>query len=164
VLSLGCTTGCHHLGRALARDNKRAIVTLIERGGEARSFHVANVTAKTLRSVMDKNASLKSHLMTDKGTWYVGVGEKFASHGTTDHGAGEYVRDGYIHSNSAESYFAILKRGVYGTFHSISEAHMHRYLTEFDFRYSTRMVSDVERAELLIKGATGKRLMYRPTA
>lgn len=147
--------------RDIARDQKHKIVVLVERDGEARSFHVANVTAKTLRGVLVTNVSRKSHLMTDGWTAYKGAGAEFESHNTTDHAKGEYVRDGWIHSNSAESYFAILKRGVYGNFHSISEAHMHRYLKEFDFRYTTRKLSDVERAELLLKGAQGKRLMYR---
>jgi transposase-like protein len=149
------------LRRDMAFDAKKSVVTLVERDGRARSFHVANVTAKTIRKVLVANVSRKSSLMTDKANVYIGVGSEFASHQSTDHSAGEYVRDGVIHSNSAESYFAILKRGVYGSFHSISEAHMQRYLHEFDFRYSTRKLSDVERAELLIKGAKGKRLMYR---
>ena len=148
----------------LAQDAKKKIVTLIERDGEARSFHVANVTAKTLRTVIVTNVLRQSALMTDGAQVYRGVGREFDSHGWTDHSAGEYVREGGVHSNSAESYFAILKRGVYGSFHSISEAHTHRYLTEFDFRYSTRKISDVERAELLLKGAQGKRLMYRQPA
>jgi hypothetical protein len=92
---------------------------------------------------------------------YGKIGEEFAAHSSVDHSAGEYVRDGFKHSNTAESYFAILKRGVYGSFHSISEAHLHRYLVEFDFRYRTRQLADVERAETLLKGAQGKRLMYR---
>ena len=82
----------------------------------------------------------------------------------TDHVSGEYVRPGAVHSNSAESYFAILKRGVMGTYHSISEAHMHRYLAEFDFRYSTRSavgVDDTARTNEALKGSTGKRLTYR---
>ena len=150
------------LGRSLARDTKKAVVVLVERDGEARSFHVANVTAKTIRGVLVTNASRKSHLMTDGSTVYLGVGSEFASHRSTDHASGEYVRDeGVTHSNTAESYFAILKRGVYGSFHSISEAHMHRYLVEFDFRWSTRKIADVERAELLLAGAKGKRLTYR---
>ena len=137
-------------------------MTLVERDGEARSFHVANVTAKTIRTVLVTNASRKSHLMTDGGTHYLGVGSEFAAHGSTDHASGEYVRDGgFTHSNTAESYFAILKRGVYGSFHSISEAHLHRYLVEFDFRWTTRNLADVERAELLLTGAKGKRLKYR---
>lgn len=149
------------LARDLAADQKLKVVTLIERDGEARSFHVANVTAKTIRNVLVANVHAKSGLMTDGSNVYLGIGSDFTSHGWTDHSKGEYVRPGGIHSNSAESYFAILKRGVYGTFHSISEAHMHRYLTEFDFRYSTRKLADTDRAELLLKGAKGKRLMYR---
>ena len=147
--------------RDVAWDKKQKVVVLVERDGEARSFHVASVTARSIRRVLVANVSRKSHLMTDGANVYIGVGVEFANQGSTDHAHGEYVREGGIHSNSAESYFAILKRGIYGSFHSISEAHMHRYLTEFDFRYSTRKVSDVERAELLLKGAQGKRLMYR---
>lgn len=145
----------------MAKDRKFPVMVLVERDGEARSFHVASVTAKTVRKVLTSQVSRKSNLMTDGANVYLGVGAEFASHGSTDHSAGEYVRDGGIHSNTAESYFAILKRGVYGSFHSISEAHLHRYLSEFDFRYSTRKITDVERAELLIAGAQGKRLMYR---
>ena len=89
------------------------------------------------------------------------IGEEFFAHRSVDHSAGEYVRDGFKHSNTAESYFAILKRGVYGSFHSISETHLQRYLVEFDFRWNTRKISDVERAERLLTGAKGKRLMYR---
>jgi transposase-like protein len=149
------------LRRDLAADQKQAVVTLVERDGGARSFHVANVTSKTLRSVMVRNIDRKSDLMTDSFGAYFRIGYEFNSHEAVNHGAGEYVRKETIHSNTAESYFAILKRGVYGSFHSISEAHLQRYLHEFDFRYSTRTVSDVERAELLLKGAQGKRLMYR---
>jgi transposase-like protein len=149
------------VGAMIARDTKKKVVSLVERDGRSRSFHVANVTSKTLRSVLVANVSRKSHLMTDGAAAYRRAGAEFASHGWTDHKSGEYVRPGGIHSNSAESYFAILKRGVYGSFHSISEAHMQRYLWEFDFRYSTRKLPDAERAELLIKGAKGKRLMYR---
>ncbi len=150
------------LPRHLSADAKQPVMVLVDRDGEARSFHVANVTAKTVRDVLVTNASRKSHLMTDGATVYLGVGGEYADHGSTDHAKGEYVRgDGFIHSNSAESYFAILKRGVYGSFHSISEAHLHRYLVEFDFRWSTRKLADVERAELLLAGAKGKRLTYR---
>ncbi len=152
------------LPRDLAADAKRPVLRLIERGGEARSFHVANVTAATLRPIIVKTVSRKSHLMTDGAILYTRLGQEFAAHGAVNHDAGEYVRDGFIHSNTAESYFAILKRGVFGTFHSVSEAHLHRYLTEFDFRYSTRHMDDNERAATLLAGATGKRLMYRQPA
>jgi len=152
--------------RDLAWDQKQKVVVLVERDGSARSFHVANVTAKTIRKVLVTNVSRKSDLRTDGSNIYLGVGSEFASHKWTDHARGEYVRPGGVHSNSAESYFAILKRGVMGTYHSISEAHMHRYLAEFDFRYSTRIAvggDDTSRTNAALKGSTGKRLTYRRT-
>lgn len=144
--------------------HKQPVVTLVERDGAARSFHVANVTAKTLRKVIVANTSRKSVLMTDGANVYKGVGAEFAAHRWTDHASGEYVRPGAIHSNTAESFFAILKRGVMGTYHSISEAHMSRYLAEFDFRFSTRSalgIDDTARTNAALKGSTGKRLTYR---
>ena len=142
--------------------SKQIVFTLVQRGGEARSFHVANVTAKTLRPVVVKTVSRKSHLMTDSARHYVKTGAEFASHAMVDHSSGEYVRDGWKHSNTVENYFSILKRGVYGVYHHVSEAHLSRYLGEFDFRYSTHRISDVERADLMLKATTGKRLTYRP--
>jgi transposase-like protein len=141
---------------------KHAVFALVERDGAVRSFHVANVDSKTLRPIVVKHASRKSYLMTDESGIYPRMGDEFAGHGTVNHSANEYVRSGgFIHSNSVESYFALLKRGVYGTFHSISEAHLPRYLAEFDFRLSHRKLSDVERADTLVSHAKGKRLMYR---
>ena len=134
---------------------KQAVVTLVERNGAARSFHVANVTAKTLRPVIVKNASRKSHLMTDGARMYPAVGREFAGHSVVDHSAGEYVREGFHHSNTVENYFSILKRGVIGTYHHISEAHLSRYLAEFDFRYSNRSglgVEDTERTNRALVG------------
>ena len=151
-------------GRSLARDGKKAVVTLVERNGAARSFHVANVTSKTIRKVLVANASRQSHLMTDGGNQYFRVGAEFASHRSTDHASGEYVRDGHIHSNTAENFFSILKRGIIGTFHHVSEAHMQRYLAEFDFRYSNRSglgVNDTQRADRILAAIAGKRLTYR---
>jgi transposase-like protein len=140
---------------------KMAVVTLVERDGESRSFHVANVTAKTLRPLVVKTASRKSALMTDESPVYKRMGREFASHSAVNHSKDEYARlGGFVHSNTAESFFALLKRGVYGTFHSISAAHLHRYLAEFDFRYAHRHVTDTERTAALLKGAAGKRLMY----
>jgi transposase-like protein len=152
---------------------KHAVFSLLERGGEVRSFHVANVTAATLRPIIVKMASRKSDLMTDDGNWYIGIGKEFASHQTVDHSWDEYVRHANwyagrapykISTNAVEGYFAILKRGIMGIYHHVSEAHLHRYLAEFDFRYNNRSavgVEDAERAEKLAKGAVGKRLMYR---
>ena len=141
---------------------KMAVVALVERDGETRSFHVANVTAATLRPIMVKCASRASFLMTDESSVYPKIGKEFAGHGTVNHSADEYVTmGGFQHTNTAESHFALLKRGIYGTFHNISEAHLHRYLAEFDFRANTRDISDAERAALLLAGAQGKRLIYR---
>jgi transposase-like protein len=139
---------------------KQAVFALVERGGEVRSFHVTNVSSKNLRPIITKAASRKSHLVTDESTIYPTLGKEFAKHGTINHRRGEYVR-GAIHTNSIESYFAILKRGVYGVFHNISEAHLHRYLAEFDWRHNNRELTDAEKAEALLCGAKGKRLMYR---
>ena len=153
------------LPRDLAADAKKKVVTLVERDGSARSFHVANVTAKTVRDVLVTTADRASHLMTDGANVYTGVGGEFAAHSAVDHSAGEYVR-GLAHSNTAENFFSILKRGINGTFIHVSEAHLGRYLAEFDFRYSNRSglgVSDTMRADLMLKGSTGKRLTYRRT-
>ncbi len=142
---------------------KQIVMSLVERGGAVRSFHIAKVTAKTLRPIIVQAASRKSRFMTDEGQWYVRVGEEFASHETVNHWQDEYVR-GEAYTNTVEGYFSILKRGIYGVYHHVSEAHLHRYLAEFDFRYSNRAklgVTDGERAAKALKGAVGKRLTYR---
>ena len=148
---------------------KAIVHTLVERGGRARSHHIANVSGKTLAPLLFKNVSRKSSLMTDTAGGYMELGQEFASHEMVDHGKDEYVRYGgpiIAHSNTVEGYFSIFKRGIYGTFHSISEAHMHRYLAEFDFRYSNRAalgIDDTMRTDEALKGSTGKRLTYRRT-
>jgi transposase-like protein len=148
-----------HLGRGGV--GKQAVFSLIERDGEVRSFHVTNVNAKTLRPIIVKHASRKSYLMTDESRVYPGIGAEFSGHGTVNHSADEYVRlGGFMHTNTIESFFALLKRGVYGQFHSVSEAHLHRYLREFDWRHNNRDLSDAERADALLANAKGKRLLY----
>jgi transposase-like protein len=141
---------------------KMPVVSLVERDGRTKSFHVANVTSDNLRSIMVKHADRKSHLMTDGSPIYPSIGDEYAGHSSVDHSAEEYVRaGGFVHTNTVESHFALLKRGVFGTFHNISEAHLHRYLAEFDFRANTRDMTDGERAAALLAGAKGKRLLYR---
>lgn len=145
---------------------KQIAFTLVERNGRARSFHVANVSGATLRPIIVKHVRRSSTLMTDDAGQYRPIGAEFARFETVNHGAEEYAR-GEWHSNTVEGFFSILKRGVYGTFHHVSEAHLHRYLAEFDFRYSNREalgVDDLARAEELLRGAQGKRLMYRQPA
>src|ERR1700694_2942966 len=117
---------------------KHIVMRLVERGGKARSFHVKNATAKTLRETAVKIASRKSYLMTDENAAYTKLGKEFDGHATVNHSANEYVRlGGFIHVNSAENYFSIFKRGVIGTFHHISEQHLNRYLAEFDSAITT---------------------------
>ncbi len=140
---------------------KHPVFALVEREGEVRSFHVTNVNSKTLRPIIVKTASRKSYLMSDESSVYPKIGDEFAGHGTVNHSAKEYVRGKFWYTNTVESYFALIKRGVYGNFHNISEAHLHRYLSEFDFRYNTRAMSDAERGDELLRGAKGKRLVYQ---
>jgi transposase-like protein len=144
---------------------KQVVFALVERGGRARSFHVANVTSKTLAPILLTQVRRESALMTDEAGQYRNVGREFASHGKVNHGKDEYVR-GETHSNTVEGYFSLLKRGVYGTFHHVSEAHLSRYLVEFDFRYSNRSalgVTDTMRTDEALRGIGGKRLTYRRT-
>ena len=143
---------------------KKAVVALVTRDGHARSFHVANVNAKTLRPLIVVNVDRASHLMTDESPIYTRVGTEFAGHTTVIHSANEYVRKGgFAHSNTAENFFSIFKRSVIGTYHHMSEAHLGRYCAEFDLRYNTRKITDGERAALILKGGVGRRLTYRRT-
>jgi transposase-like protein len=139
---------------------KAVVFALVERGGESHSFRIAKVTGDTLRPVLVSHVSRKSALMTDQGGQYFHVGKEFDRHETVNHGADEYVR-GDAHTNTAECRFSLMKRAVFGAHHSISEAHLPRYLAEWDFKWNTRKMKDGERAELALKGAEGKRLTYR---
>jgi len=151
---------------------KKAVVTLVERDGRAKSVHVASVTAKTVREVMTSHANRKSDLNTDEANTYVKLGREFAAHRSVDHSREEYAyfdrrSETVVSVNAAENFFSILKRGIMGTYHSISEAHLHRYLREFDFRYNNRSglgVEDTERAAKLLRGVEGKRLTYNQPA
>ena len=142
---------------------KQIVHALVERGGSVRSQHIPNVNGKTLRPILMSQVSRKSTLMTDTAGGYMGAGKEFARHEMVDHGASEYVR-GDAHSNTVEGYFSILKRGIVGIYHHVSEAHLKRYLAEFDFRYNERAslgVNDDARTVAALKGISGKRLTYR---
>ncbi len=151
--------------RGKPEPKKHAVHALVERGGLLRARHVADVTAKTLRKSL-KQVSDKSELHTDDALAYYWIGPSFAAHRAVNHSAGEYVsRDGKAHIQTAESFFALLNRGVYGTFHSVSEAHLQRYVDKAAFKFNTRVslgIDDAARTSLAIKGASGKRLTYRP--
>lgn len=147
------------------RTNKSAVVSLVERNGEVRSFRIGRVTSKNLRQVIGRHVERDSSLMTDDFRAYWPVGKKYASHNVVKHTEGEYSRvDGntIIHTNTVEGYFSILKRGINGVYHHVGKQHLHRYLSEFDFRYNSRKETDGERALQALKGFEGKRLTYRP--
>ena len=148
---------------------KRTVVGLVERGGKVRTFHVQHATAETVRDILVRNVDRASNLHTDSSRLYTRTGEEFSTHKTTNHAHGEYVRyegDTVVHSNTIEGVFSVFKRGMIGIYQHCGEAHLHRYLAEFDFRYNRRAalkVSDLERAEDAIRGASGKRLTYQQT-
>ncbi|MEZ5693210.1 MAG: IS1595 family transposase [Altererythrobacter sp.] len=138
---------------------KQTVFTLVERDGSVRSTHVQSVTAANLRPILLEQVDKATTLCTDDAGQYRHMNRDF-THEVVNHGKDEYVR-GPFHTNTVEGYFSILKRGVTGTYYHLSEAHLHRYCTEFDFRYNTRKDNDFERCEKALKGVTGKRLTYR---
>jgi len=140
---------------------KTPVSALVQRGGDVRARVIPNVTTKTLRKAIFENVNLQSRLMTDQLPAYKGLGKMFPDgHFTVNHFWKEYVR-GDVYTNTVESYFALLKRGLYGTFHAVSKKHLHRYVSEFEFRWNNRKLDDSKRVTAAIKGADGKRLMYR---
>lgn len=140
---------------------KKAVMVLVERDGSARALPIERVTAAALKGAIRVYVSHDSKIVTDDFPSYRGIGKEFAGgHSTVKHSAKEYVNRMGDHTNTAESFFALLKRGHYGTFHQLSKKHLHRYADEFSFRWNHRKVSDGERMDAAIKGATGKRLMY----
>lgn len=139
---------------------KMPVVTLVERDGRVRSQYMESVTGDNLKAALLECVEQKACIMTDESPSYFGVNQHFAEHSTVNHKKGEYVR-GKSHVNTCESVHALLKRGVIGTFHHVSKQHLHRYLSEFDFRFNARKISDGERTLKAIQGFEGKRLMYR---
>lgn len=159
-------TGPHKRGRGT---DKTPVMVLVERDGNAKSFPLPNVTGETLKNEIAVNVTKESVVMTDELVSYNGVRDDVKLHRTVNHSKGEYARpdgDGVnVHVNTAESFFALLKRGHYGIFHQLSKEHLHRYCGEFSFRWNHRKVSDGERMVAAIKGAEGRRLMlHEPTA
>jgi transposase-like protein len=143
--------------------HKMKVVSLVERGGEKRSMVVPHVNAASLRTILDEHVSKEARLMTDDHSGYTLLGREYAEHGVTAHSTGEYVR-GDVHSNTVESSFSLLKRGLVGTFHHVGEQHLQRYVTEFDYRWNNRVklgVDDKQRSDKLLTKIAGKRLTYR---
>lgn len=145
--------------------HKVAVLSLVERGGNIRSVQLDRAPNKdVVDTAISANVHPETTLHTDGAQYYKGL-LSVAAHQSVDHAKGEYVRDG-VHTNTLEGYFSVLKRGLVGTYQHVSEQHLHRYLVEFDFRYSNRAalgMTDAMRAERAVKGIEGKRLTYRPT-
>lgn len=153
------------VGRKGGKGGKSATVALVERDGAVRSFHIANVTAENVRPIVLGHVRQASRLMTDESPVYDKLGRLYLEHAPVNHGKEEYVRTtetgARAHTNTVESFFAMLKRGIYGIYHNVSEHHLHRYLVEFDHRYNARGLTDEERTERALRGISGKRLTYR---
>ena len=139
--------------------HKMKILSLVERDGEKRSFHVPRVNANTLRPILKAHIAQNATLNTDELAAYNPIGKDFRKHNIVTHVQGEYVR-GDAHTNVVECSFSLLKRGLIGTFHHVGEQHLQRYVTEFDFRWNHRKASDKERSDALLKQLAGKRLVY----
>jgi len=156
-----------HIGHGQHHAWRNTVMTLVTRGGSARSFHVESHSIAQLLPIIRANIQKETAVMTDEGTWYNPLGGIFASHDTVKHASDEYVRYGQphvIHTNTVEGYYSIFKRGMKGVYQHCKEKHLHRYLAEFDFRYSNRIrlgVDDVARTDRALKGIVGKRLTYR---
>ena len=142
--------------------HKHAVLSLVERGGKVRSFHVDGTKAADLVPIMKANIARETRIMTDEAGQYAHVKKDFAEHEFVRHGAGEYVR-GDVHTNSAEGYYSVFKRGMKGVYQHCSEKHLHRYVAEFDFRHNNRIklgVDDQQRTGNALRGIVGKRLLY----
>jgi len=145
--------------------HKNKILALVDRTGATRAFHVANIDAKVLKPILQANIAKDTKVFTDTAGQYriMGLKREFKSHKMVNHSIKEYAR-GEVHTNTVESFFGVLKRGLYGTYQHVSHAHLQRYCDEFSFRFTNRTalgVSDSERADTALKGIIGKRLTYR---
>lgn len=148
----------HKRGRGTS---KTPVFAMVERGGNIRRHVVANVTADTLKSAIRAQVSPESRIITDENSAYKGIGTHFlGGHQSVCHSAREYAR-GDVNTNTAESSFALVKRGIMGVYHNVSKEYLHRYLWQFDFIWNTRRFNDGERTVAAIRGAEGKRMMYR---
>jgi transposase-like protein len=143
--------------------HKHAVLTLVQRGGSARSFHVDSTRSADLLPIIKANVLPGTRVMTDEARQYRSLGKHFTEHDFTRHSAGEYVR-GEAHMNTVEGFYSVFKRGMKGVYQHCAEKHLHRYVAEFDFRYNNRVrlgVDDAARAARALIGIRGKRLMYK---
>src|ERR1700693_3720061 len=141
--------------------SKTPVFAAVQRGGEIRRRVVADVTGETLKAAIREEVDICSRIVTDENSAYRGIGLEYAGgHESVCHSTREYAR-GDVHTNTAESSFALVKRGIMGIYHNVSREHLHRYLWQFDFLWNHRKLNDGERTELAIRGAEGKRLLYK---
>jgi transposase-like protein len=148
----------HKKGRGTS---KTPVFAAVARDGKIRRRVVANVTGETLRAAIREDVHPDSYIITDEHLGYRGIGEHFeGGHHTVRHSAGEYARGPY-HTNTAESSFALVKRGIVGVYHNVSKEYLHRYIWQFDFLWNGRKLNDGERTVLAIQSAEGKRMMYK---
>jgi transposase-like protein len=142
--------------------SKTPVFAAVERGGQIRRRVIANVTGETLKAAIRDVVDPRAFIMTDEHPGYRGIGKHFSGgHETVTHSAKEYAR-GEVNTNTVESSFALVKRGIYGTYHNVSREYLYRYLWQFDFVWNTRKLNDGERTIAAIRGAEGKRMSYRP--
>ena len=143
--------------------HKNAVMTLVQRGGGSRSFHVDGTKASDLLPIIKANVAPGTRVMTDEAGQYAHLNKHFTEHDFVRHGAGEYGR-GVVHTNTVEGFYSVFKRGMTGVYQHCSTKHLHRYVAEFDFRYNNRIrlgVNDAQRTETALRGIVGKRLTFR---
>lgn len=151
----------HKRGRGT---EKTPVFAAVERQGRIRRQVITNVTGKTLKAAIRQVVDQRARLITDDFSAYIGIGSEYGGgHESVSHSTREYVR-GDVHTNTAESSFALIKRGIMGVYHNVSREHLHRYLWQFDFIWNNRYLNDGERTLLAIQAAEGKRLRYRMPA
>jgi transposase-like protein len=149
--------------------HKNAVLSLVERGGSVRSFHVESARKEHVLPIVRENIARESHVMTDEAPLYKYLGDEFKAHSAVQHTRDEYAYDDHktgarVHTHTIEGYFSVFKRGMKGVYQHCGEKHLHRYLAEFDFRYNNRSalgVEDHERVSKIASGIVGKRLTYR---
>ncbi|HET9181915.1 MAG TPA: IS1595 family transposase [Candidatus Angelobacter sp.] len=141
--------------------SKIPVFCAVERDGQIRRRIVPDVTTETIEDAIREEVDRRARLITDEFSAYRRIGPEYAGHDTVCHATKEYAR-GDVHTNTAESSHALVKRGIVGIYHNVSSEYLHRYLWHFDFLWNNRKLNDGERVILAIQAAEGKRLMYKP--
>lgn len=153
--------GAHNRKKCGRGTDKAPVVAMVQRGGMVRAMTIQKVNAKNLKQLIRQNIHPSARIMTDDAPFYKGLNREFeGGHKTINHSQGKYSI-GDVTTNTVEGFFSILKRGMVGTFHSVSKQHLHRYVSEFEYRYNTRNLEDGERTVMAIRKAAGKRLVYK---